>query len=77
MNFIGEMQIEEVETIGICEGDSTIAMVEDSMTEANTIIEMFQISDTTFAQYAVSQDIMNSAVMLQCINSKIWQYFLV
>ena len=38
--------------------------------------QKFSMSDTMFAQYAISQDIMNNTVMSQWTNFTIWQCFL-
>ena len=44
MDLTGEMEIMEGETIGICDMGS-ITMIEDSVTEANIIKEILQMSD--------------------------------
>ena len=48
-------------------------MIEESVTKSSVITETLQKSDTIYAQYAVFQGTMNSIVMLQCFNFKIWQ----
>ena len=76
MAFRGKMDITEVETICICKEDfttKTIITTEHSMTQANTMKEMLQISAIMFAKYTASNDIMSNVFMLQCINFKIWQ----
>ena len=60
MDFIGELEITEVETIFIYNIGFATIVIENSMTEVGPVKEMLQITDIMLVQYAASQDIMSN-----------------
>ena len=76
MASMWEMEITEVETVGVGEAGSATTVIKSSMKKDNTIQETPQMSDTLHAQSAVFQNTMNGICMLQCINVIIWECFL-